>query len=156
MWAWAHKTTFKYSPVLDAHRILNECRRSRSKTFYNQERDLMFSLRWRLRSSGLLVFWVVTPYRITTRRHNPEEHDLNFRTYTHTNESRGSSVGIALGCGLGGVLRFDSRQRLGIFFFTTASRTALEPTQPPIQWVPGGSFPGSKAAGAWSWPLTPI
>jgi hypothetical protein len=26
---------------------------------------------------------------------------------------------------------------LGIFLFTTASRPALEPTQPPIQWVPG-------------------
>jgi hypothetical protein len=25
---------------------------------------------------------------------------------------------------------------LGIFLFTTASRTALRPTQPPIQWVP--------------------
>jgi len=37
------------------------------------------------------------------------------------------------------------------FLFTTASRTALGPTQPPIQWVPGG-----KAAGAWSWPLTSI
>jgi hypothetical protein len=36
-----------------------------------------------------------------------------------------------------GVLGFDSRQGLGIFLFTTASRTALEPTQPPIQWVPG-------------------
>jgi hypothetical protein len=32
-----------------------------------------------------------------------------------------------------GVLRFDSRRGLGIFLFTTASRTALEPTQPPIQ-----------------------
>jgi hypothetical protein len=32
-----------------------------------------------------------------------------------------------------GVLGFDSRQGLGIFLFTTASRTALGPTQPPIQ-----------------------
>jgi hypothetical protein len=26
---------------------------------------------------------------------------------------------------------------MGISLFTTASRTALRPTQPPIQWVPG-------------------
>jgi hypothetical protein len=32
---------------------------------------------------------------------------------------------------------FDSRQELGIFLFTTASRPVLGPTQPPIQWVPG-------------------
>jgi hypothetical protein len=32
-----------------------------------------------------------------------------------------------------GVLVFDSRRGLGIFLFTTASRTALGPTQPPIQ-----------------------
>jgi hypothetical protein len=30
-----------------------------------------------------------------------------------------------------GVLWFDSRRGLGIFLFTTASRTALGPTQPP-------------------------
>jgi hypothetical protein len=29
-----------------------------------------------------------------------------------------------------------ARQGLRIFLFTTASRPALEPTQPPIQWVP--------------------
>jgi hypothetical protein len=31
---------------------------------------------------------------------------------------------------------FDSLRGLGIFLFTTASRGALGPTQPPIQWIP--------------------
>jgi hypothetical protein len=46
-----------------------------------------------------------------------------------------------------GVLGFDSRRRLGIFLFTTASRTALGPTQPPIQWVPGTLSLGVKRPG---------
>jgi hypothetical protein len=49
-----------------------------------------------------------------------------------------------------GVPGFKSRQGLGIFLFTTMSRPTLKPTQPPIQYVPGGSFSGSKAAGAGS------
>jgi hypothetical protein len=36
-----------------------------------------------------------------------------------------------------GVLGFDSRRRLGIFLFTTAFRTVLGPSEPPIQWIPG-------------------
>jgi hypothetical protein len=59
---------------------------------------------------------------------------------------------------------------LEIFLFTTASRTALGPTQPPIQWVPGAlslgvKWPGceadhsppssAEAKNAWSYTSTP-
>jgi hypothetical protein len=46
-----------------------------------------------------------------------------------------------------GVLGFDSRWRLGIFLSTTASKTALGPTQPPIQWVPWALSLGVKRPG---------
>jgi hypothetical protein len=46
-----------------------------------------------------------------------------------------------------GVLEFDSRRGLGIFLFTTASRTALGPTQPPIQWIPRALSLGIKRPG---------
>jgi hypothetical protein len=36
-----------------------------------------------------------------------------------------------------GILGFESRGGLGIFLFTTASRTALGPTHTPIPWLPG-------------------
>jgi hypothetical protein len=43
-----------------------------------------------------------------------------------------------------GVLGFDSRRGLGIFLFTTASRTILGPTQLPIQLVSGALSLGVK------------
>jgi hypothetical protein len=46
-----------------------------------------------------------------------------------------------------GVLEFDSRWGLGIVLFTTASRMALGPTQPPIQWEPGALSLGVKRPG---------
>jgi hypothetical protein len=39
---------------------------------------------------------------------------------------------------------FDPRQRQRIFPLTSASKPALGPTQPPLQWVPGALSPGVK------------
>jgi hypothetical protein len=44
--------------------------------------------------------------------------------------------------------RSSSPGRVKNFHFSMSSRPALGSTQPPIEWVPGGSFPGGKAAGA--------
>jgi hypothetical protein len=51
-----------------------------------------------------------------------------------------------MGCGLDD-RGFESRQGLGIFLFTTVSRPALGPTQPPIQWVPKALTLGVKQPG---------
>jgi hypothetical protein len=45
------------------------------------------------------------------------------------------------------VLEFNSQWVLGIFLFTTMSRMALGPTQPPIQWVTGALSLGIKQLG---------
>jgi len=42
---------------------------------------------------------------------------------------------------------FESRQRLGIFLFTAASRPALRPTEPPILWVAGSLSLGVERPG---------
>jgi hypothetical protein len=42
---------------------------------------------------------------------------------------------------------FHSRQEQEIFLFSTVSRLALGPTQPPIQWVLGAFSPGAKRPG---------
>ena len=61
-----------------------------------------------------------------------------------------SSVGIATHYGLDGQgIEYQWRRN-----FPNSYRTALGPTQPPLQWVPG-LFAGDKATGAWRWPLNP-
>jgi hypothetical protein len=54
--------------------------------------------------------------------------------------------GVALGYGLDDQ-GFESRQGLGIFLFTIASRPALGSTQPPIQWLPAALSLGVKLPG---------
>jgi hypothetical protein len=56
------------------------------------------------------------------------------------------AVGIAAGYGLDDQ-EVGVRVPVGarIFLFSTASRTTLGSTQPPIQWVPGVKWPGREA-----------
>jgi len=42
---------------------------------------------------------------------------------------------------------FESRQKIGLFLFTTATRSALGPIQPPIQWLRGALSLGVKRPG---------
>jgi hypothetical protein len=87
-----------------------------------------------------------------------------------SNLKPGYLIGIALGYGPDDP-GFESRQGLGIFLFTIASKPALGPTQPPIQWVPGDLSQGVKRLGreadhtspsiaevknAWSYTSTPL
>jgi hypothetical protein len=62
-------------------------------------------------------------------------------------KSRDSSVSVETGL-LAERGSIPSREREGFFLFATASRQALRPTQPPVQWEPEGSFPEGKEARA--------
>jgi hypothetical protein len=108
------------------------------------------------------VHRILPPQKFAHKHPRPEE-DSNHVTYDSANLRHAATrIGsrirwklrlTALGYGLDD-RRFKSWPGLGIFLFTTAYRPALGTTQLPIQWVPRGSFPGGKAAGAWSWPLS--
>jgi hypothetical protein len=74
--------------------------------------------------------------RVMAAKHTTLTHKIEIQL--HLVKSRDNSVGTALGYGLddrGSTVR--SPAGLGIFPFTTVSRTDLGPTQFPIQWVPG-------------------
>jgi hypothetical protein len=58
-------------------------------------------------------------------------------------EEAGYLSGMVLGYGLDDRV-FESRREVGIFLLTPASRPALEPTEPPIQWSPEALSLGVK------------
>jgi hypothetical protein len=63
-------------------------------------------------------------------------------------KSRDSVVGIVTGYGLDDKRgRSSSPGRIKNFLFSTSSRLALGPTQPPTQWVPETLSPGVKQSG---------
>jgi hypothetical protein len=71
--------------------------------------------------------------------------ELHNDPYQYNLRSRDSSVGIATVYGIDElIIWFDSWRGLGISLFDTASRQALWPTQPPIQWVTGALSLGVK------------
>jgi hypothetical protein len=77
--------------------------------------------------------------------------------YSYSEQSRDSSVGIALGYGpddWGSRFRFPT----GAGNFPLHHRVQNVSGAQPASYSRGtrGSFPGDKAAGAWSWPLTSI
>jgi hypothetical protein len=64
---------------------------------------------------------------------------------SHFKRSQDSSVSIVKGYDLDGRGSIPGRGK--IFLSSTVSRPALGPTQPPIQWVPGGLSLGIKQQG---------
>jgi hypothetical protein len=80
-----------------------------------------------------------------------------FRLYTFASGSRDSSVGIGLGDGLDDRgSRVRSPAGAGNFSLHHRVQNGSGTYPASYQMNTRGSFPGGKAAGAWSWPLTSI
>jgi hypothetical protein len=72
---------------------------------------------------------------------------MNIYKLTYVNIGAGVAQWYAAGLGLDD-RGFESQQEVGIFLFTTASKPALKPIQPPIQWVRGTLSRGVKRQGS--------
>jgi hypothetical protein len=87
------------------------------------------------------VLWVVTPCSVVRYKRFGGPCCLHLQGEEEIEATWTSEILVSYDRG------FDSRRRLGIFLFTTASRTVLGPTQPLIQWVAGALSPGIKRPG---------
>jgi hypothetical protein len=96
-----------------------------------------------LNCSGIIM--VIFPLMWPVYYCHPQTHYLenSFLKKFKSMWNRGSSVSIEtwLQAGRQG---FDYRQGHRLFLFVTASRPALGPTQPHIQWMPGALAPVVK------------
>jgi len=87
---------------------------------------------WTMTRRVFVVWWTSktsASYHNTTRRNNTEDLYLKIQRFSY------------------GLDEFESRQGQEFFLLATASRPALVPIQPPIQWVPGALTPGVKWTG---------
>jgi hypothetical protein len=92
------------------------------------------------------LVWITLRSRMWRRCVSPKRRYFSdIHSVTTQNRSRDSVVGISTRCGL------DDR-RVKNFIFSTSRLARVGPTSYPMG--TGCSFPGGKAAGAWSWPLT--
>jgi hypothetical protein len=71
---------------------------------------------------------------------------VDYLTTSYQFQKPGRLSDTALSCGLDD-RGFESRRRVGIYLFTTASRPALRPTQSLIQWVSWALTLGVKLSG---------
>jgi hypothetical protein len=77
---------------------------------------------------------VMSPVGLGTKNHSAGEGQQKFSSYSVSEVSRDSAVGIATGCGLDGRGgRNSSPGRGKIFLLFTSPRPALGSTQPPVQ-----------------------
>jgi hypothetical protein len=86
--------------------------------------------------------WFVDLLRLKSRTARPDDRFIN----SPLSVGRGAEITTVYGLGDRGIIvRVPVRSR--IFSFSTSSRPALGPTQPPGQCAPGALFPGVKRPG---------